>query len=136
MKLDLKSIAVIILSIFVILFAGAYFLGGSNHKKEIKELEKENIEIENQKKLIDKEISSLKDSFKVKELRLKSLEESESILKERIKEKDIEIEKSKRDLENSKMELIKTKKLIENLEKNPNYKNGDNLINSIREKTK
>jgi chromosome segregation ATPase len=115
---------------------GNFFLGGSNHKKEIKELEKRNREIEAQKKLIDQDLRKLQDDYILKENRLKELEESEKILQEKLREKDIEIKKANDNLSHLKGELNKTRAKIQELEKNPNYKNGDNLLNSLREKTK
>lgn len=136
MKLDLKSIIMLVLLILGIGLLTNQLINTNNHKKEIKMLEEKNNEIEKQKKLIDLDIQRLKDEFKLKESKMKDLQDSSKILKEKLRLKDLEIKKANDDLNKFKGELSKTRKRIEELEKNPNYKNGDGLLNSLREKTK
>lgn len=136
MKLDLKSIVIIVLTISVVGMMSSYFLFGDNHKREIKELEKKNQQIEKEKKDIDIDLNRLKNEYKLKDVLIKNLQDSAQILKEKLLQKDLEIKKANNDLDKFKKELDKTRKQIQFLESNPNYKNGDNLLNSLREKTK
>jgi len=135
MKLDLKSIVILILTIFVIGLSTNYFLSGDNHKKEIKKLESENKKIQDEKKIIDQNIQRLQREFKIKDEEINKLIEIEKNLQIKIKQKDLEVEKAKQDLNKVNVELEKTRIKIRELEKNPVYKNGDNLLKSLREKT-
>jgi septal ring factor EnvC (AmiA/AmiB activator) len=136
MKLDIKWIAILILTGACILFFGMWFFKGSESKEIIKRLEKENLRIE-----------KIKDSLK---LANESLSVEFYNIQQKIDERDRKIKdiekkllKTKKDLEeaNAKLNLHKkdlddTKKKIENLKNNPIKKEDEDLLKSLKEKLK
>jgi septation ring formation regulator EzrA len=134
MRLDIKSIALLVLSSACILFFGMWFFKGSDYKDKIKALEIEN-----------KKIESVRDSLKLANASLKlDFDKKQSEISKRdqkIKLIEFEIEKAKKDLkvataqvEADKRSLKETKDKIEKLKKDPIKREGDELLNSLKEK--
>ena len=134
MRLDIKSIALLVLTGACILFFGMWLFKGSDYKDKIKALEIEN-----------KKIESVRDSIKSANASLKlDFDKNRSEIDKRdqkIKLIESEILKTKKDLkiataqvEADRKSLKETKDKIEKLKKDPIKREGDELINSLKEK--
>lgn len=137
MKLDLKSILILIFFGLSILFGYKWYFSGDKASKErVKQLEKEFNDLEKQKKLVDLEILSWQaksDSLRNVDDRLKSeLAKQEKLTKEA----EMEVKKSKANLDKIKKDLEETKKKIEEIRNNPPNRTGDALLESLKNKTK
>jgi hypothetical protein len=137
MKLDIKSILILVLLGFSLFFGYSwYFRGDSGYKERLKQLEIRNKIIEHQK-------DSISEVLVKKEMDFIKLKESESILESEIASLEMDILNARRNANKSKFELDKimkslaeTRRKIEELKKNPPNRTGNDLINSIKIKTK
>jgi peptidoglycan hydrolase CwlO-like protein len=137
MKLDIKSILILVLLGFSLFFGYSwYFRSDIGYKEKLKQLEIRNKVIEHQK-------DSIKEILVKKEIEFIKLKKSESILELEIESLKIDILNAKRNANKSKAELDKimkslaeTRRKIEDLKKNPPNRTGNDLINSIKIKTK
>lgn len=136
MKLDIKSIIILVLLGGFIIFFGMWFFNGSDTKNKIKELENEVSSIKKKRDSLDLVNKNLAIEFNKKQ---KDIEERDN----KIKSIESDILKVKQDLNvaNSRVregqrELAETKKKIEDLRKNPIKRDDDALINSLKEKLK
>lgn len=135
-KLDIKSIVILILLGFSIIFFGMWFFKGSGTKSEIKKLQDE-----------IKSIELVRDSLKGANTKLSiAFNDLGQIIIERdkkIAQIESDLVRTKQDLtvanikvsQNQKA-LAETKKKIEELRKNPINREDDALINSLKEKLK
>ena len=112
-----------------------YFKADNNYKNQIKLLKESNKNIQFSRDSISISILNLENSFKI----IKSREDS---LINKINKLDIQVSESKRkankskiELESLRKELLETNKRIVYLESNPSNRNGQDLINSIKNKT-
>ncbi len=136
MKLDVKSILILVLLAVSLFFGYKWFFGGnSEYKEKVKQLEKEFQELENQKKKVDLEISSWRakfDSLSVEDNRLKQ----ENIrLESQTRKAELEANKSKANLDRIKGDMKETQNKIEDFKKNPPNRTGDALLESLKNKT-
>jgi uncharacterized coiled-coil DUF342 family protein len=138
MKLDIKSMLILILLGFTLLFGYKWYFDTNNseYKKELKELR-------NQNKVLQKERDSINYNLRVLELDLLKLTETEKQLTLKIDSLNIEIisakinaNKNKEEFNKLKKELADTKKRIEYLKNNPPNRTDDVLINSLKNKLK
>lgn len=137
MKLDIKSILILVLLGFTLLFGFRWFLSGDKASKErVKQLEQQFKELESQKKLVDLEINSWickSDSLKKLDIKL----QAELVKQEaQTKKAEIEANKSKSSLDKLKKDIAETQQKIENLKNNPPNRTGDALLESLKNKTK
>lgn len=137
MKLDFKSILILILLAFALFFGYKwYFTDNSDYKNQIKEL-KEQYQIledeKNQNKLIIERYKVELDSIMVQDsLNLIRISELESnVFEAEQKAKD-----SKKQFDKLQKQLEETRKKIEEFKKNPPNRTGDSLLESIKNKTK
>ncbi len=136
-KFDIKSILILVLLGFsLVFFYKWYFSGLDGYKKEIKRLHSENKILQNKRDSVSLIIKGLEIDF-VK------LQKQDSLLKIKIQnsENDVRLakdkaNKSKSELDNLRKDLDNTKKQIEELQKNPLNRTGDDLLNSLKIKTK
>lgn len=135
-KLDLKSIIILVLFVLCGVFFTKMMLSGSSHRKEIKELIEENKKIEKQKNQLKSDFLLLQQNFEKDSLELVRLNNQLNKINQDILKKDAELKKAKTELVNFKSSFEKTKKEIEKLEKNPIKRTGNELLESIKEKTK
>lgn len=137
MKLDLKSILILIFFGLSILFGYKWYFSGDKESKErVKQLEKKFNELEKQKKPVDLEILSgqaKSDSLRNVYDRLKS---ELAKLEKLTKEAEMEVKKSKANLDKIKKDLEETKKKIGEIRNNPPNRTGDVLLESLKNKTK
>lgn len=138
MKLDLKSILIIVLLGLTLLFGYRWYFDtdNSNYKNQLKDLKNQNEILKKQRDSVDIKINLLESDL------LKLIENEKSLLV-KIGLMTAEIDsakknaaKSKLELERLKTELYNTKKKIEHLKKNPPNRTGDDLLNSLKTKLK
>ncbi len=135
-KLDIKSIAILVLLGACIIFFGMWFFKGDDTKDRVKQLEKD-----------VKKIEVVRDSLKAYNVKLKGDYDSrEKDITDRdnqikIIESQLSIAKGDLRVANGKVaqnakDLADTRKKIEELKKNPVNRTDDALINSLKEKLK
>jgi chromosome segregation ATPase len=138
MKIDSKSILIIVFLIISLFFGYKWYFNtdNSNYKNQIEELRIQNQFLEKQRDSINVKINLLENN-------LLTLTESEKTLLIKIESLSSEIEsakknanKSKSELEKLRAELANTIKKIEHLKSNPPNRTGDDLLNSLKNKLK
>lgn len=137
MKLDIKTIIILVLLGFTIILGYKwYFSGDEVSKDKVKQLEIENKKLESDKKNSDIEIAKWKVKFTDLDITDKklTLEVSKSI--KDANDAKIKANKSKLDLDNLQKSLNITRQKIEEFEKNPPNRTGDALLESIKNRTK
>jgi peptidoglycan hydrolase CwlO-like protein len=136
LKLDLKSVLVLVLLGFCILFFSMWFLKGTEYKKEFKLLDKKYERLQHIRDSLVDANSRLKSDFDniqtVVDQRNKKITKIESDLKKT----KYELSKANSELSENKHDLEETKKKIEKLKKEPIKREGDDLLNSLKEKLK
>jgi len=137
MKLDIKDILILVL-LGISLFLGYswYFKGNSGYKEKVKQLEKEYKELEKEKNLIDLEITKWKSKYDSLEVVDKKIQSDLLLLQEEVKRAEEEAKKSKQQLSKIRAELAETRKKIEEFKRNPPNRTGDDLLESLKNKTK
>ena len=136
MKLDIKSILILVLLGFsLIFFYMWYFRGSDNYKDDLKKLKQENKELHEKRDSIQLHLNSLNDSFN-------ELRKQDSLLKVKISDQELEIQKFKTKANASKEQLNKllkemeeTRNKIQELKNSPPNRTGQDLINSLKIKT-
>lgn len=137
MKLDIKSIIILVLLGFsLIFFFRWYFSDIDNYKNEVNKLREANKILKSQRDSIDQRIINLQteyDKLQVVQLKISSkiLETEKEISKAREK-----ATLSRHELEKVRKELQETRNKLTELEKNPSNRTGDDLLNSLKNKTK
>lgn len=132
---SIKDLALIITAaLCIFLFINFMYTSGSN-RKQIKELRKENKEIQNRRDILEIEILKLKSEESKYILNIDKYNQKIDSLSNLIIVKDSEIESAKKRLRNSQKEMEKTKKEIKKLKETPIRRTGNELLNSIKEKT-
>lgn len=138
MKLDIKSILILILLGFTLIFGYKWYYGTDNndYKNKIKELRDSNDLLEKQRDSIRVRLVNLKNDLDI-------LKDKEELLNSEIDNMRIEIEKakansnkSKSELDKLKSELKETRKRIDYLKDNPPNRTGDDLIRSLKNNLK
>jgi len=137
MKLDIKTIFIILLLGLTLLFGFKWFLSGDKASKErVKQLEQEFKDLENQKKLVDLEITTWRaksDSLRQLDVKL----QAELVRQEaETKKAEIEAQKSKANLDKLRRDIAETQQKIEDFKNNPPNRTGDALLESLKNKTK
>lgn len=126
-------IVFILLSLVFITFF--IMIGGDTNKKKIKELTKENIVLSRELKKSDKIIKKLqkditKDSLVIVDLNIELVKINDKLLN-----KNKELQKSKTELNDLRKKILEDKVKIDDMNNKPIKRTGDDLINSIKEKT-
>lgn len=137
MKVDFKSILVLILLGFALFFGYKwYFTDNSDYKKRIKELKEQYQILEDEKN----KNNLIIERYKVE---LDSIMIQDSLNLIRISELEVKVFDSEQKAKNSKKQFLKlqnqleeTRKKIEDFKKNPPNRTGDSLLESIKNKTK
>lgn len=138
MKLDIKSILILVLLTFTIIFGYKWYFSndGGLYKEKITQLQKKYSDIE--KKKSESDFRILEYEKQLDELLKRDLL---SIGKIKQLENDILISEKEANKSNIKFkelreELLKNNRRIEEFIKNPPVKNDDDLLESIKNKTK
>lgn len=137
LKFDIKSILILVLLGFcLIFFYKWYFSGDDGYKKEVKRLREENKKLQQKRDSVNFIIQGLEKDFS-------ELKKIDSTLKVKIFSMESEIisakekaNRSKSELEKLRVEIEKTKKQIEDLKQNPPNRKDEDLLNSLKTKTK
>lgn len=137
MKIDFKSILILILLAFALFFGYKwYFTDTSDYKNKLKELQKEYQLLEESKKennlLIEKykfELDSIMVQDSLNTIRISELES-------KVFDAEKNAAKSKKEFDKLQKQLEETRKKIEEFKKNPPNRTGDALLESIKNKTK
>ncbi len=134
MKLDIKSIVILILLGTSIFFFATWFFRGTDYKSEIEKLEDKN-------RLIELSRDSLKKNDIVLAKQYAEKDKQISDRENQIKEIESQLLKVKQDLtiSNNKVrqnqkDLEETKKKIEELKNNPIKRDDEDLIKSLKDK--
>jgi chromosome segregation ATPase len=135
-NLKIKDWALIILVGFLIVTFVNGMMTSSGYKKQIKDIENKNDAIEEQRKSLESRNVELSKKIKNDSLIVVRYQERIDSISKLISTKDGEIKTLKRSADVARKELEKTKKEIDNLLNNPIKRTGDELINSLKEKTK
>lgn len=137
MKLDIKSILILVFLGISIFFGLKWFWSGDSASKErVKQLEKEYKLLEEQKKAVDIEIVTWRaksDSLKKLDLKLQAEITKQELL---TKKAELDAQKSKANLDKMRQDLAETKSKIEEIKNNPPNRTGDALLESLKNKTK
>lgn len=137
MKFDIKNTIILILLIVAIFFGYKWFIeSDSGSKERVKQLEKEFAEMESKKKLTDLEINKWKSKFDTLQKEGDILKQENAKLEADVKKAETDAIKSKSNLDKIRREMIETKNKIEKLKRNPIKRTGDDLLQSIKNKTK
>lgn len=135
MKLDIKSILILVLLAGCLIFGYMWYFKSDNYKKELKELRAENEKIGQERDSINKNLKKLEIEFDKLKIR-------EQALQQKIDSLQIEIDKSKQSANRTKAELdrirqklAETRRKIKEFRDNPPNRTGDDLLNSIKIKT-
>lgn len=134
-SLDLKSIIILVLLLLVIVSFSIFIFKRSESLKTIKNIEKENISLREDRNKNKDTISKLNNSIKIDSMAIESL-------KNQIKEINIQLYNSEQKTKNDEYNLAKMRNRYDNinneitkLEKNTKVKTGNDLLSSIKEKT-
>lgn len=134
-KLDIKTIIIIfLLGVFFVFFT-MYMSSGENHRKEIKNLEKQNKELQKKKEILEVEFQSVMKCVSEDSIRIVKLNKELEIINNKLDKKQTELKNAQSELKFNKENFLKTKKEIEKLENNPIERTGSELLKSIKEKT-
>ena len=136
MKLDLKSILILVLLLTTLIFGYKWFYSNDSASKErVKQLELEFKELEKKKLANNLEIDSLKNAFNLLKLEDARLKEELVKLENEARLAEITAAQSKEKLAKLRAELAETRRKIEEFKKNPPNRTGDVLIQSLKNKT-
>ena len=137
MKVDIKKILILALIIFSIISGYKWFIGGDNVSKErVKQLDEEFKKLEIKKDSLTKSINKWKAKFDSLSVRDEELSKINAKLEIDVKKAESDANTSKVNLDKLKGDISNTKNKIEDLKKNPTKRTGDDLLNSIKNKTK
>lgn len=137
MKLDFKSILILVLLGCTLIFGYMWFFRGDDGSKEqLKQLQEEYKEIEKQKKESDKRLIEYNEQ-------LDSLLNVDKINKEKLLELEANVleaenraNESESKFKDLQAQLKETRDKIKEFKNNPPNRTGDDLLNSIKNKTK
>jgi chromosome segregation ATPase len=137
MKIDIKTIIIGLLLVFSIIFFWKWYTNGdSTYKKELDALARENKSLQDKRDSLYKERLQLENELKIIQTKSFELEREISNLEKEVEEQKRNSKKSRIELDKLRAELEETKKKIEELKTNPPNRTGDDLLNSLRNKTK
>ncbi len=113
-----------------------FIKGDSASKERIKQLEEEFKKLERQKDSINISINKWKVKFDSLSLRGEELAKINFKLESDVKKAETDASISKANLDKLRNDISVTKKKIDELKNNPTKRTGDDLLNSIKNKTK
>lgn len=133
---DIKNIIIGVLLFFCLLFGYIWFLGGGkSYRDKIKSLEKTRLELIQERTNLDYAVDSLKKENQ-------KLIQKDKILSDKVNKQDKEIAtakanaaKSMAELNGIKSGLKDTQEKIKEIQENPIKRSGDDLLNSLKQKT-
>ena len=135
-NLKVKDWSLIVITGVAVFFFINYTISSSGYKKEIKRLESESKDIQKKRDELDKQNKDLKKEAVIYIDNIDKYQKKINYISDLISKKDIEIKNLKLSLNQQRKEIEKTKKKIDELEKTPIKRTGQELLESIKEKTK
>jgi chromosome segregation ATPase len=135
-NLDTKSYIIIILFIMCFFFIFKWSFDSNNNKKERTELERNNRKLKNDRKFLDREFDKMSNKIKEDSIIIYNSRIEIQEINNEIKLKDDIISVIENDIEIYKKEIKERKKEIQYLRQNPKNRTGEELLKSIKEKTK
>lgn len=137
MKLEIKDWIIIILIGFSIFFAYKWLIDGDKFlKKENERLETQITKVQSERDSIKNIIENLEKDFKLIESKIHVKEMLVDSLNGEILKTKTDLTKSKKDLEKEKQKLIEINRKIKELKSIPVKRTGNDLLESIKQKTK
>ncbi len=128
-------VLIALVGIIVLMFVYG-MMEGSGYRKQLRDIRKENKEIEKERKSLSLRNKELSKKIEMDSISVVKYQERIDSLNTLIVLKDSEIKNLKKRADIARRELEKTKREIDNLINNPIKRTGDELLNSIKEKTK
>lgn len=128
-------VLIALVGIIVLMFVYG-MMEGSGYRKQLRDIQKENKEIEKERKSLSLRNKELNKKIEMDSISVVQYQERIDSLNTLIVLKDSEIKNLKKRADIARKELEKTKREIDNLINNPIKRTGDELLNSIKEKTK
>jgi chromosome segregation ATPase len=136
-KLDIKNIIILVLIVISSFSIWRWITKTDDKSQErIDQLEKDFKGLERQKDSLDNNIKLLKAKSNELEKKDSCLQEENKRMEILVKSAESETNKYKQRLDKSIKEQLETKKKIKELEKNPIKREGNYLLESIKNKTK
>ena len=135
MKLDLKSILIIISFVGFAIFFTKWFLDGSSHKKENKKLKSEIAAIQKDRDNLKKERVEIDKRIVVLEVSISESKNRIEQLNVRLAKNQEELKEAKSKLSGLESDLSENKKKIQYLKDHPIKRTGGDLLNSLKEKS-
>jgi len=132
---DPKTWLILVVSAIAIFLLFFYFYDSSGHKRLIKNLEQRADELEEKRDQLKQEVEFYKLEAKQDSIEAAKYQFKIDSINKVIALKDIQIQILRGDLQVQKDKKKETEKKIENLTKNPIKREGDLLIESLKEKT-
>lgn len=132
---DPKTWLILVVSGIAIFLLFFYFYDSSGHKRLIKNLEQRADELEEKREQLKQEVEFYKLEAKQDSIEAAKYQFKIDSINKVIALKDIQIQILRGDLQVQKDKKKETEKKIENLTKNPIKREGDLLIESLKEKT-
>jgi hypothetical protein len=132
---DPKTWLILVVSGIAIFLLFFYFYDSSGHKRLIKNLEQRAGELEEKREQLKQEVEFYKLEAKQDSIEAAKYQFKIDSINKVIALKDIQIQILRGDLQVQKDKKKETEKKIENLTKNPIKREGDLLIESLKEKT-
>ena len=137
MKFDIKSWLIMILLVVVIVFGGMwYFKKDEGSAQRVKDLEKEIVNIQKQKHDIDLVLLALKNNQAAIEKEISDKTAQLAIMEKENARLSAQVTISKQNLDALRKKLKETQDKIDELTKNPVKREGDDLLNSLKNNTK
>ena len=132
---DPKTWLILVVSGIAIFLLFFYFYDSSGHKRLIKNLEERAEDLEEKREQLKQEVEFYKLEAKQDSIEAAKYQFKIDSITKVIALKDIQIQILRGDLQVQKDKKKETEKKIENLTKNPIKREGDLLIESLKEKT-
>ena len=134
-KFDIKTIIIIVLLVFSVIFGLMWFFGGNDASKErVKQLESEFKKLEEDKAAADAKIADWQNKYNDADKRDKELETEVVKLKSDSKIAQEKAKKSKEDLDKVQGGITENRKEIENLKNNPPTLSDEQLLEALIKK--
>lgn len=134
---DIKTILIIIFLAGSLFFGYQwYFQGNDGSKERVKELEKKFEQLEEQKKVVDLEITKWQKEFEALEIKDKQKAKELIKLSQNTRDAEAKANKSKAELDKLRLHILEIQKKIEEFKKHPSNRQGDALLESIKNQTK
>ena len=133
--LDIKTILIILLFATSATFGLKWYFGSNGDKDKIKELEVKFKELESQKKEVDERILKWEEKFKELDKEDSDLRDKQAIIEKQIINSIIMNNKDKQELDKLRKKIEETRKKIQEFKNNPPNRTGEDLLNSIKNKT-